>query len=99
MARSTLRLSLVASLSVLALAACSPPAKDSGSSGSGSDAAKATSAADVGGMDGLVKAAEAEGALNVIALPPDWANYKEIITAFSEKYGIKVNSAQPDANS
>ena len=35
----------------------------------------------------------------MIALPPDWANYKEIIDTFSTKYGIKVNSAQPDANS
>ena len=63
------------------------------------DAKAATSAADFGGMDGLVKAAKAEGKLNVIALPPDWANYKEIIDTFSSKYGIKVNSAQPDANS
>ncbi|NJC67276.1 solute-binding protein [Planosporangium flavigriseum] len=70
--------------------------KDSGSS---SDAAKATSAADLGGLDKLVAAAKKEGQLNVIALPPDWANYGEIIKKFSEKYGIKVNSAQPDASS
>ena len=55
--------------------------------------------ADFGGMEGLVEAAKAEGQLNVIALPPDWANYGEIIKAFEDKYGIKVNSAQPDANS
>ena len=47
----------------------------------------------------LVEAAEKEGALNVIALPPDWANYGNIIKAFGEKYDIKVNSAQPDAAS
>ena len=35
----------------------------------------------------------------MIALPPDWANYGAIIKAFEDKYGIKVNSAQPDANS
>ena len=35
----------------------------------------------------------------MIALPPDWANYGAIIKAFSDKYGIKVNSAQPDAAS
>ena len=62
-------------------------------------AAEATSAADFGGMDGLVEAAKKEGELNVIALPPDWANYGEIIKAFADKYGIKVNSAQPDAAS
>ncbi len=97
MARSSLRVSLVAAVSVLALAACSPPS-DSGSGG-GSKAAKATSAQDLGGMDALVKAAKKEGQLNVIALPPDWANYANVIKAFGDKYGIKVNSAQPDAAS
>jgi putative spermidine/putrescine transport system substrate-binding protein len=83
------------------LVACAPPEKEStgNQTESGVDAKAATSAADFGGMDGLVKAAKAEGQLNVIALPPDWANYKEIIDTFSSKYGIKVNSAQPDANS
>jgi putative spermidine/putrescine transport system substrate-binding protein len=96
----SLRLSLVASLSVLALAACAPPSNDSSGSGSGSDAAKATSADDLGGMDKLVKAAEDEGALNVIALPPDWANYGNIIKAFQAKYPkIKITSAQPSAAS
>jgi putative spermidine/putrescine transport system substrate-binding protein len=37
--------------------------------------------------------------LNVIALPPDWTNYGEIIETFSEKYDIEVDSAQPDASS
>ena len=50
-------------------------------------------------MDALVEAAKKEGQLNVIALPPDWANYGAIIKAFGDKYGIKVNSAQPDAAS
>jgi putative spermidine/putrescine transport system substrate-binding protein len=53
----------------------------------------------MGGMHALVAAAKKEGQLNVIALPPDWANYGEIIKAFGQKYGIKVNSAQPDASS
>ena len=50
-------------------------------------------------MDGLVKAAQEEGTLNVIALPPDWANYGAIIDAFSKKYDIKVQSDQPDVAS
>lgn len=81
--------------------ACAPPEKDNSNAQteSGVNAAAATSAQDFGGLDGLIEAAKAEGELNVIALPPDWANYGEIITAFSEKYGIKVNSAQPDASS
>ena len=88
-------------LVVVGLVGCAPPEKkDTGNqTESGVNAREATSAADFGGMDGLVKAAKAEGGLNVIALPPDWANYKEIIDTFSKKYGIKVNSAQPDANS
>jgi putative spermidine/putrescine transport system substrate-binding protein len=80
-----------------AVAACSPPAKKSASAGS--KAATATSAAQAGGMDALVAAAKKEKQLNVIALPPDWANYGEIIKAFGQKYGITVNSAQPDASS
>jgi putative spermidine/putrescine transport system substrate-binding protein len=101
MVRSGLRVS-VAALSVLALAACAPPEDDSSSSsgdGGGSDAKTATTVDDMGGMDALVKAAEKEGELNVIALPPDWANYGNIIKAFGEKYDIKINSAQPDAAS
>ena len=63
------------------------------------DAATATSAEDFGGMDALIAAAQEEGELNVIALPPDWANYGKMIDTFAEKYGIEVNSAQPDASS
>jgi putative spermidine/putrescine transport system substrate-binding protein len=63
------------------------------------DAASATSAADLGGLDQLIAAAQEEGELNVIALPPDWANYGTMIETFAEKYGIEVNSAQPDASS
>ena len=88
-------------LVVAGIAACAPPEnKDSGAqTQSGGKAAEATSAQDFGGMDGLVEAAKGEGELNVIALPPDWANYGAIIKAFSDKYGIKVTSAQPDASS
>jgi putative spermidine/putrescine transport system substrate-binding protein len=97
-----LRTSLVAGLALSGLllvgAGCAPPAaKPSASSSSG--AATATSAADVGGMDGLVAAAKKEGKLNVIALPPDWANYGKIIDGFKAKYGLTVDSAQPDAAS
>jgi putative spermidine/putrescine transport system substrate-binding protein len=70
-----------------------------GAAAEAADAKMATSAADFGGMDGLVAAAKQEGELNVIALPPDWANYGTMIETFQSKYGIKVNSAQPDASS
>ncbi len=97
----SLALGLAASLTAVSLAACSPPEKESdgGTTDSGVKAAEATTAEDFGGLEGLIEAAQAEGELNVIALPPDWANYGEIIQAFSDKYDIKVNSAQPDAAS
>ncbi|HTT53748.1 MAG TPA: ABC transporter substrate-binding protein [Streptosporangiaceae bacterium] len=50
-------------------------------------------------MTKLIAAAKKEGQLNVIALPPTWANYGTIISTFSKKYGIKVNSALPDGTS
>jgi len=59
----------------------------------------ATSAASNGGMSALVTAAKAEGQLNVIALPLNWANYGTIIKDFSAKYGIKVNQANPQGSS
>ncbi|HET7659989.1 MAG TPA: ABC transporter substrate-binding protein [Oryzihumus sp.] len=90
---------MVAALAAVGIAACSPPAKSGSSSATGDKAASATSAQAMGGMDALVAAAKKEGTLNVIALPPDWANYGEIIKAFTAKYGIKVDSAQPDASS
>ena len=37
--------------------------------------------------------------LNAIALPPDWANYGEIISTFSKKYGIPITSDNPDGTS
>ena len=50
-------------------------------------------------LDQLIKAAQKEGELTVIALPHDWANYGEIISTFSTKYGIKVNELDPNAGS
>ena len=50
-------------------------------------------------MAALVAAAKKEGHLNVIALPPDWANYGEIISTFSKKYGIGITSDNPDGSS
>jgi len=87
---------LASVLVVTGLPACAPPEKQAAS---GDKAATATTAAALGGMDALVEAAKKEGQLNVIALPPDWANYGAIIKAFGDKYGIKVDSAQPDAAS
>ena len=67
--------------------------------GTAVDAKTATSAADFGGLEGLVAAAKEEGELNVIALPHDWANYGKIIDGFKAKYGITINEQSPDASS
>ena len=101
MKKSLLAASAASALVLAGLIACAPPQKDhtGGETSSGVKVSEAKSAADFGGMDALVQAAKKEGELNVIALPPDWANYGAIIKAFSDKYGIKVNSAQPDAAS
>ena len=50
-------------------------------------------------LPALIAAAKKEGHLNVIALPPDWANYGEIISTFSKKYGIGITSDNPDGSS
>jgi putative spermidine/putrescine transport system substrate-binding protein len=88
----------------LALAACgsdnsSAPAATDSSSTTTTDWSTAQSAEAGGGMEALVAAAKKEGTLNVIALPPSWANYAEIISTFKQKYGIKVNSENPDGAS
>jgi len=57
------------------------------------------SAADGGGVDALVAAAKAEGSLNVITLPRDWCNYGELMDNFAKKYGITINSLNPDGGS
>src|SRR2546421_4605389 len=81
---------------VMVLAACGGgPA----SSSSGGSPATAQSAADAGGLNALVTAAKKEGKLNIIAVPPNWANYGEIITGFTAKYGIPIDSANPNGTS
>ncbi|PZG09044.1 ABC transporter substrate-binding protein [Nonomuraea aridisoli] len=91
----------VAAALALVTAACgaAPSTQTSQASQGGVNAATATSAADFGGFDKLVEAAKKEGTLHVIALPPDWANYGEIIEKFQSTYGIKIESETPDASS
>jgi len=101
--RSSYRFALagVAAATLLA-SGCSSSSSSSGSSSSSTSTtnwATEASASAGGGISALVAAAKKEGALNVIALPPTWANYGAIISAFTAKYGIKVNSALPDGTS
>ena len=93
----------VAAIALL-VAACSSsattaPAASTAASAAPAAAKDATSAAAMGGVDAVCAAGKAEGTLNLIATPPDWANYGQMITDFTAKYGIKIVSDQPDADS
>lgn len=80
---------VAAGLTVLGIPAAAGAARQS----SVAEAATAESLAD------LIAAAKQEGTLNTIALPPDWANYGEIMAAFQKKYGIKIVNANPNGSS
>ncbi|GLJ60577.1 ABC transporter substrate-binding protein [Microbacterium barkeri] len=84
----------------LALAGCAPAGSDDAAASDGIDAASATSVEDFGSFEALEEAAKAEGALNVIALPRDWANYGEILDLFAERYPeIAIEEQSPDVSS
>lgn len=88
----------VAALTLAGCAGASTPSADG--DGSTVDASTATSLADFGSLEDLEEAAKAEGQLNVIALPRDWANYGEIIDLFAERYPeITINEQSPDISS
>jgi putative spermidine/putrescine transport system substrate-binding protein len=84
----------------ITLAGCASNGSGSTSTISKAKAETATSAKAFGGMKGLIAAANAEGQLNVITLPPSWANYGKIIALFEKTYPkIKIASANPNGSS
>jgi putative spermidine/putrescine transport system substrate-binding protein len=87
----------VPAVAVMAVAACSLGVSSAANAGVNWSNVKSASAA--GGLQALVKAAKKEGSLNVIALPPTWANYGKEISTFHKKYGITVHSFNPDGTS
>lgn len=80
-------------------AAAAPTAAPAQATTAPTDWSKATSAADGGGMDALVKAAQAEGNLTVITLPRNWCDYGDMMDNFTAKYGIKIQDVNPDGGS
>lgn len=50
-------------------------------------------------VEEIAAAAQAEGQVNLIALPDTWANYKGILESFRSKYGIEAPVANPNASS
>jgi putative spermidine/putrescine transport system substrate-binding protein len=80
-------------------AACSS-SDDSASETSVANAATEVVADDTCPNQELVDAANAEGKVNLIALPDNWANYKGILAAYRDKYpNIENPVANPDASS
>lgn len=92
-------LGLLAATAV-ALSGCASGGAAGAADASGVDAAGAESLEDFGSIEALEEAAKAEGALNVIALPRDWANYGEILDLFAERYPeIAIEEQSPDVSS
>ena len=59
-----------------------------------------TAAAAGGDLTALAADCKSEGAVNLIALPDEWANYKGILASFGEKYpGVTHDVANPEGSS
>jgi len=86
-------------VAMVVVAACGSSGGGTSGACSADKAKTAASASDCGGIDALVAAAKAEGKLNVIALPRDWANYGAILDGFAAKYGIQITSDNPTGSS
>lgn len=88
---------------VALLAACSSGTTMSTESAPAQSAAasEAAAAGDSCGttVEEIAAAAQAEGQVNLIALPDTWANYGGILKSFRETYGIEAPVANPDASS
>lgn len=81
------------------LSACGSAAPAAPAAADNVNWATVKSAEEGGGMDALIAAAQKEGELNVITLPRDWCQYGKMMDDFSAKYGIKINSLNPDGGS
>ena len=63
-------------------------------------AAETTAAPTEDPLAALYEECKAEGKVNLIALPDEWANYKGILQSFRDKYpGVENPVASPDASS
>jgi len=89
----------LAVIALVVVAACGSTGGGTSGACSSDKAKTAASASDCGGIDALIAAAKAEGKLNVIALPRDWANYGALLDGFKAKYGIVITSDNPDGSS
>lgn len=97
--RRALGVTLAAGALLVNVAACSSGTTSASPAAGATDWRSATSLSAGGGMDSLVAAAKKEGTLNVITLPRDWAGYGALLDNFHAKYGITINSENPDGSS
>lgn len=66
----------------------------------GSSDTTGSSTAPAGDLAAVEDACRAEGKLNLIALPDEWANYKGILASFGEKYPeVEFRVSNPNASS
>jgi putative spermidine/putrescine transport system substrate-binding protein len=76
------------------------PATTAGGGATTAAAGPGTTAAAGADLSALYAACKAEGQVNLIALPDDWANYKGILQSFRDKYpGVKNPVANPEFSS
>ena len=74
-----------------------PPGTESSGTAAGASAAGGDAATVIAN---LYAAAKEEGKVNLIALPPTWANYQGILASFAEKYpGIDTPVQNPEGSS
>ena len=98
MKRPLTRMGVAVAATTMLLAACAAPEKSNDAAGSDNTGADSGTSSEEY-LATLQADAEKEGTLNVIALPPTWANYGNIIKAFEAKYDIDVVSKLPDTDS
>ena len=65
----------------------------------GTAAASSGTALSAADLATLTAAASKEAKVNLIALPDDWADYKDNLAGFKAKYNINFNVANPDGSS
>jgi putative spermidine/putrescine transport system substrate-binding protein len=61
--------------------------------------ATCTDLASCGGMNALIKAAQAEGSLNITTVLRNWADYGDAIDSFQAAFGVHINDDNPDGGS
>ena len=68
--------------------------------GGGDKSASGSGGAKIGtSLEEITQLAKQEGRVQLIAYPETWANYKGHFKAFTAKYGVKIDVANPDGSS